>query len=105
MRVIKEKDVIDGFTRRIHYHIPRATREVDRMEYTGLKHSAYCGYTEKGHLIEKDFTEYELTGGLPEGEFICGDCIYEMKESGFGHPSKQIYDGEITDPRRTKPDG
>jgi hypothetical protein len=104
MKVIEEKDVQDGFTRRITYHIPYSTQQVDRMEYIGPKQAAYCGHSKKGHLTDEDFTEYESVHNLPEGKFICGECMEQFSNQGEGEQYQKFVDGELDDPRLIKAD-
>lgn len=104
MKVIEEKDVRDGFTRRITYHLPHSTREVDRMEYSGLKQVAYCGHSKKGHLTEEDFTEFESVRDLPEGKHVCGECVTELSDQGTEEPYQKIVSGELNDPRLVRGD-
>jgi len=104
MKVIEEKDVRDGFTRRITYHLPYSTREVDRMEYSGLKQVAYCGHSKKGHLTEEDFSEFESVRELPEGKLVWGECVTELSEQSTEEPYQKIVNGELEDPRVVRGD-
>lgn len=99
MKVIEEADVRDGFTRRITYHIPYSTRQIDRVEYSGPKQVAYCGHSVKDHLSNEDFSKYESVRDLPEGKYICGECVTQLSDQGVEDPYQKIVAGEISDPR------
>lgn len=104
MKVIKEADVRDGFTRRITYHIPRSTRQVNKLEYTGPKQIAYCGHSIEGHLGKQDFTEYESVRDLSEGEYICPECVSQLSDQGVEEPYQKILADDLNDPRVLKED-
>ena len=99
MKAIKEADVRDGFTRRITYHIPYSTRRIDRFEYTGQEQIAYCNYSKKGHLSEKDFERLESIRDLPEGKYICTECIAELSNQDIENPRLKTTSGKFDDLR------
>ena len=99
MKVIEEADVRDGFARRITYHLPYSTRQVDRFEYTGPKQIAYCSYSKRGYITDEDFEKFESIRDLPEGKHICGECVTELSNQGTEDPHSKITSGKFDDLR------
>ncbi len=91
-QILKEEE---GVAQEVRVHFPKSELKVDRMEESGVKYIAHCGYNEFNPPQNENLEKYDSRTEIPGRLYICNDCLESLRGDGVSEVYEKIFTGEL----------